>query len=90
MFLIFVMNTKVMMRKKKITPTQYVDAMTSVRLSSHEKVCMERMKTLIKSIDELKKDVKEMRADMNKWKGAGGIILILISIIGSVFYFFTK
>jgi hypothetical protein len=84
------MNTKVVMRKKKITPTQYADAMTSVRLSSHEKVCMERMKTLIKSIDELKKDVKEMRADMNKWKGAGGIILILISIIGSVFYFFTK
>lgn len=84
------MNTKVKMRKKKITTTQYADAMTSVRLSSHEKVCMERMKTLIKSIDELKKDVKEMRADMNKWKGAGSIIILLGSILGSVFYFFIK
>ena len=54
------------MKRKQITPKQYADAMTAVRLSSHEKVCMERMKTLIKSIDELKKDVKEMRADMNK------------------------
>jgi len=78
------------MRKKKITPSQYADALTSVRLSSHEKVCMERMKTLIKSMDELKKDVKEMRADMNKWKGAGGIVIILVSILGSVLYFFTK
>ncbi len=79
-----------MMRKKKVTPSQYADALTAVRLSSHEKVCMERMKTLIKSMDELKKDVKEMRADMNKWKGAGGIVIILVSILGSVLYFFTK
>jgi len=76
--------------KKRLTSKQMTDAMTAVRLSSHEKVCMERMKTLIKSIDELKKDVKEMRADMNKWKGAGGIIIILASILGSVLYFFSK
>jgi hypothetical protein len=48
------------------------------------------MAQLIKSIDELKKDVKEMRADMNKWKGAGSIIILLGSILGSVFYFFIK
>jgi len=78
------------MKRKEITPKEYADTLTAVRLSSHEKVCMERMKTLIKSIDELKKDVKEMRADMNKWKGAGGIIIILGSILGSVLYFFAK
>ena len=50
--------------RKKITSKEYSDAMTSVRLSSHEKVCMERMKTLIKSIDELKKDVfNELRME---------------------------
>lgn len=68
----------------------YAEQTTGVRLSSHEKLCSERMAQLIKSIDELKKDVKEMRADMNKWKGAGSIIILLGSILGSVFYFFIK
>jgi len=78
------------MVNKKITSKQYSDMVTSVRLSSHEKLCSERMKALIKSIDELKKDVKEMKADMNRWKGAGGIIILLGGFIGSVFYFFMK
>ena len=60
------------MRKKKIsTPSDLTNAMTAVRLSSHEKICAERMKNLVKSMDELKKHVKEMKADMNRWKGAG-------------------
>ena len=78
------------MKRKKITAKQMTDAMTAVRLSSHEKLCSERMKSLIKSMDELKKDVKEMKADMNRWKGAGGIIILLGGFIGSVFYFFMK
>ena len=44
------------MRKKKITSaSELTNAMTAVRLSSHEKICAERMKNLIKSMDELKK-----------------------------------
>jgi len=78
------------MKRKKITARQMTDAMTAVRLSSHEKLCSERMKALIKTLDELKKDVKEMKADMNRWKGAGGIIILLGGFIGSVFYFFMK
>ena len=78
------------MARKKILPEKFVNQATGIRLSSHEKLCSERMAQLIKSIDELKKDVKEMRADMNKWKGAGSIIILLGSILGSVFYFFIK
>ena len=78
------------MIKKKITPKEYSAMVTSVRLSSHEKLCAERMKHLIKSVDELKKDVKDMKSDMNKWKGAGGIIILLGGLIGSLFYFFMK
>ena len=79
------------MARKKVNPVQmYAEQTTGVRLSSHEKLCSERMGQLIKSIDELKKDVKEMRTDMNKWKGAGSIIILLGSILGSVFYFFIK
>jgi len=76
--------------KKKITTQDYSHMVTAVRLSSHEKLCAERMKQLIKSVDELKKDVKDMKSDMNKWKGAGGIIILLGGLLGSVFYFFMK
>ena len=79
------------MAKKKATSVQmYAEQTTGVRLSSHEKLCSERMKQLIKSIDELGKDVKEMKADMNKWKGAGSIIILIGSFIASVFYFFME
>jgi tetrahydromethanopterin S-methyltransferase subunit B len=76
--------------KKQITTKEFSNMLTSVRLSSHEKLCAERMKQLIKAVDELKKDVKDMKADMNKWKGAGGIIILLGGLLGSVFYFFMK
>jgi len=46
-----------------------------IRLTSHEKVCAERMKTLFKSMDEVKKEIKELRADMNKGKGAVNFII---------------
>ena len=79
------------MARKKVNPVQmYAEQTTGVRLSTHEKVCSERMKQLIKSIDELGKDVKEMKADMNKWKGAGSVIILIGSFIASVFYFFME
>jgi phage shock protein A len=79
------------MARKKLNQVQmYTEQTTGVRLSSHEKLCSERMKQLIKSIDELGKDVKEMKADMNKWKGAGSIIILIGSFIASVFYFFME
>ena len=79
------------MARKKVNPVHmYAEQTTGVRLSSHEKLCSERMAQLIKSIDELKKDVKEMRTDMNKWKGAGSIIILIGSFVASVFYFFIE
>ena len=79
------------MAKRKLNQVQiYAEQTTGVRLSTHEKVCSERMKQLIKSIDELGKDVKEMKADMNKWKGAGSVVILIGSFIASVFYFFME
>jgi len=76
---------------KKLNQIQiYAEQTTGIRLSTHEKVCSERMKQLIKSIDELGKDVKEMKADMNKWKGAGSVVILIGSFIASVFYFFME
>ena len=53
-----------------------------IRLTSHEKVCAERMKTLFKSMDEVKKEIKELRTDMNKGKGAVNLLLILGGLVG--------
>ena len=53
-----------------------------IRLSTHEKVCAERMKTLFKSMDEVKREIKELRTDINKGKGAINFLLILGGFVG--------
>jgi hypothetical protein len=60
----------------------------SIRLTSHEKICAERMKTLFKSMDEVKKEIKELRTDMNKGKGAVNLLLILGGLAGILAGFF--
>ena len=67
-----------MKRKHKIVST------TSVRLSAHEKLCAERMSTLIKTIDELRSDVKQLHSDMNKGKGIIAFLIIIGGLVGSV------
>ena len=67
-----------MKRKKTATSA------TSVRLSAHERLCAERMSTLIKTIDELRSDVKQLHSDMNKGKGVIAFLVIIGALIGSV------
>ena len=67
-----------MKRKKTATSA------TSVRLSAHEKICAERMSQLIKTIDELRVDVKQLHSDMNKGKGVIAFLVIIGALIGSV------
>jgi|TARA_B100000959_G_C14633225_1_gene481125 hypothetical protein len=74
--------------KKTRKPQTNLTADAHLRISYHEKICAERMKTLFKRIDEMGKDLKELKTFMNRGKGAGAIIFILLSILGSLFYFF--
>jgi hypothetical protein len=71
-----------MKRKKTATSA------TSVRLSAHEKICAERMQTLIKTIDELRVDVKDLRSDMSKGKGIIYFIIFIGGIVTAVGSFF--
>ena len=66
--------------KRKKQPT----SATSVRLSAHERLCAERMSTLIKTIDELRGDVKDLRSDMSKGKGAIAFLIIVGALVGSI------
>jgi len=78
-----------MKSKKKITKAS-VEQANGIRISYHEKVCQERMKTIFKVLDEMRKDVKELKADMNRGKGAAAIIILIGGLLGSIFYYFTK
>ena len=66
--------------KRKKQPTSG----TSIRLSAHEKICAERMQTLIKTIDELRSDVKQLHSDMSKGKGVIAFLIIIGGLVGSV------
>ena len=66
-----------MPKKINITAKEFSVMSTGIRLSTHEKICAERMKTLFKSMDEVKKEIKELRTDINKGKGAINFLLIL-------------
>tara|TARA_A100000164_G_scaffold356319_1_gene365772 strand:+ start:565 stop:801 length:237 start_codon:yes stop_codon:yes gene_type:complete len=78
-----------MKSKKRITKAS-VEQANGIRISYHEKVCAERMKTLFKAIDEMRKDIKELKTNMDRGKGAAAIIILLGGIIGSIFYYFQK
>ena len=77
------------MKKTRKTQAQ-VTADTNLRISYHEKICADRMKTLFKRIDEMGNDLKELKTFMNRGKGAGALLFIILSILGSVFFFFKN
>ncbi|AXH71392.1 hypothetical protein P119_gp43 [Pelagibacter phage HTVC119P] len=76
------------MPRKKVTPSLIAEQATGVRLSSHEKLCAERMKTLNESINELKKEVKSLRQDVSMGQGGLKVILAIGTLIIGIIGFF--
>ena len=72
------------MPRKKATLKDYSEMATGVRLSSHEKLCAERMKTLNDSINELKREVKSLRQEVSKGKGAVAVLVFIGTLIVSI------
>ena len=72
------------MAKKKITPKQFAEVSAGVRLSSHERICAERMKILHDSINELKREVKSLRTDVSKGKGMVQVLVFLGTIVATI------
>ena len=73
---------------RKTLTKQYADQATGVRLSAHEKVCAERMKALHEAINELKKEVKSLRQDVSKGKGAISVLVFLGTLVVGLLGFF--
>ena len=75
-----------MPRKKK--SEDMVQSSLGHRISKHEAICAERMKTLFKSIEEMRTDIKDLRKDMNKGKGAVNVLIFLAGLIAAIVGFF--
>ena len=61
------------------------------RLSSHEKLCAERMKLLLKSIDDINKKVSKLTEDVSKGKGGVAVLMALAAgVIGLLGFFNLK
>ena len=76
------------MSRKKITPKEFSEVATGVRLSSHEKLCAERMNNILKSIDEMKKEIKSLRQDVSMGKGGLKVILAVGTCVVGLIGFF--
>ena len=83
------------MPNKKLSQRSNLEDHNGIRISYHEKVCAERMKTLFNRIDEMKKDMKslkedvsEVKANINKSKGGLKVLIAIGSIVAGVVGFF--
>ena len=77
-----------MAKKRKVSVRQYAEVSTGVRLSSHEKICAERMKLLHEAIKEIKIEVKSLRQDVSKGKGAISVLIFLGTLLAGLVGFF--
>jgi Glu-tRNA(Gln) amidotransferase subunit E-like FAD-binding protein len=76
------------MPRKKITPKEFSEVATGVRLSSHEKLCAERMNNILKTLEEMKREVKSLRQDVSMGKGGLKVILAIGTLIVGLIGFF--
>jgi len=76
------------MPRKKITPKEFSEVATGVRLSSHEKLCAERMENILKSIEEMRKEIKSLRQDVSMGKGGLKVIIAVSTLIVGIIGFF--
>ena len=77
------------MPRKKSNPVQmYAEQTTGVRLSSHEKLCAERMNNILKTLDEMKREIKSLRQDVSMGKGGLKVILAIGTLIVGIIGFF--
>ena len=76
-----------MPRKKSVT--SLAQQSVGIRLSSHEKLCAERMDNLLTSIERLEKKVDTLSDSVSKGKGIVAVLVFLGSIAAALIGFFN-
>ena len=74
---------------KKKSASSLVQQSVGIRLSSHEKLCSERMDNLLKSIQRLEKKVDTLSDSVSKGKGIVAVLVFLGSIAAAAIGFFN-
>ncbi len=78
-----------MPRKKVLTTKQFAEQATGIRLSSHEKLCAERMKLLLENIKEMRKEVNQLKDTVSMGKGMVKLLIFLGTLVAGAIGFFS-
>ena len=78
-----------MPRKKVQTSKQFANQATGIRLSSHEKICAERMKLLLENIKEMRKEVNQLKDTVSMGKGMVKLLIFLGTLLAGAIGFFS-
>jgi len=73
---------------KKKTAT-IVNQQVGIRLSSHEKLCAERMNNILKSIERLEKKVEQLSDHVSTGKGIVKVLVVLGSLAAACIGYFN-
>ena len=73
---------------KKKTAT-IVNQQVGIRLSSHEKLCAERMNNILKSIERLEKKVEKLSDHVSTGKGIVKVLVVLGSLAAACIGYFN-
>ena len=76
-----------MARKKSIS--SLANQSVGIRLSSHEKICAERMKNLLSSIERLEKKVDTLSDSVSKGKGIVAVLVFLGGLAATIIGYFN-
>ena len=74
---------------KKKSITTLAQQSVGIRLSSHEKLCSERMDNLLTSIQRLEKKVDTLSDSVSKGKGVISVLVFLGSIAAAAIGYFN-
>ena len=78
-----------MPRKKVLSTKQFADVATGIRLSSHEKICAYRMKTILENIKEMRKELNQLKDTVSMGKGMVKVLVFLGTVVAGAIGFFT-
>ena len=74
---------------RKKSATSLVQQGVGIRLSSHEKLCAERMSNILKSIERLEKKVEQLSDHVSTGKGIVKVLVVLGSLATALIGFFN-
>ena len=74
---------------KKKSITSLAQQSVGIRLSSHEKLCSERMDNLLTSIQRLEKKVDTLSDSVSKGKGVISVLVFLGSLAAAAIGYFN-